>query len=93
MISKEIRKLMESGATIRAIWELGRQLERVHGAENVADMTLGNPVAPPPRELTAALEATGLGAGPPRWTPRAWRACKACSRTLVPGLNAGKSAR
>jgi aspartate aminotransferase len=64
---------MESGATIRAIWELGRQLEKVHGADNVADMTLGNPVAPPPPALEAALEAT-LTHPPPglhRYTPNA----------------------
>ena len=34
----------------------GLRLKERHGAENVADMTLGNPVAPPPDALLRALE-------------------------------------
>jgi len=58
LISKDIRQLMETGATIRKIWDLGRQLMEQHGAENVADMTLGNPIAPPPQALLTRLEET-----------------------------------
>jgi aspartate aminotransferase len=58
-----MRHLIETGTTIRKVWELGRELMEVHGAENVADMTLGNPVAQPPPELLGALE--DLVAHPP----------------------------
>jgi aspartate aminotransferase len=55
LISKEIGELMESGSAIRKAWDHGRILSRSHGAEAVADMTLGNPVAPPPQPLLEAL--------------------------------------
>jgi aspartate aminotransferase len=47
---------MRAGTTIRQVWTLGSQLKETHGSENVADMTLGNPVAPPPPTLLTALE-------------------------------------
>jgi aspartate aminotransferase len=47
---------METGSAIRRIWTQGFQLRQLHGADNVADMTLGNPVAPPPQALLEALE-------------------------------------
>jgi len=73
MISREMRRLMEAGSSIRDMWTEGRRLKELHGAENVADMTLGNPALPPPPELTRALEA--VVADPPddlhRYTPNA----------------------
>jgi aspartate aminotransferase len=64
---------MKDGTTIRAVWTLGQELKQIHGEANVADMTLGNPVAPPPPGLIAALEE--LVANPPvdlhRYTPNA----------------------
>jgi aspartate aminotransferase len=54
---------MAAGSAIRRVWTLGCELKRVHGDENVADMTLGNPFAPPPQALLAALEE--LVANPP----------------------------
>ena len=56
MISREIRQLMKSGSAIRRVWDQGAQMKLIHGAENVADMTLGNPFAPPPEALLRALE-------------------------------------
>ena len=47
---------MEGGSAIRRVWDQGFRMKQLHGAENVADMTLGNPVAPPPRALLRALE-------------------------------------
>jgi aspartate aminotransferase len=73
LISREIRQLLESGAAIRTVWSLGHRLKQVHGAANVADMTLGNPVAPPPEALLKALEE--VVRNPPadlhRYTPNA----------------------
>jgi aspartate aminotransferase len=73
VISRDIRALMQSDTTIRRIWTQGLELKQTHGAENVADMTLGNPSAPPPPALLAALE--DLVANPPAgvhlYTPNA----------------------
>lgn len=56
MISNQIRELLRSGSAIRKVWTLGQELAEVHGAEKIADMTLGNPTAPPPQALLRALE-------------------------------------
>ena len=73
MISREIRRLMETDSAIRRIWTQGLELKQAHGAENVADMTLGNPIAPPPDALVEALRE--VVAHPPadlhRYTPNA----------------------
>ena len=64
---------MTTGSAIRRIWDQGVRLKQAHGAENVADMTLGNPAAPPPGALLRALEE--VVAHPPRglhlYTPNA----------------------
>jgi aspartate aminotransferase len=68
-----MRRLMATGSAIRKLWDLGFQMKQDHGAESVADMTLGNPFAPPPRLLLEALEE--IVAHPPpglhRYTPGA----------------------
>ncbi|UCF69358.1 MAG: pyridoxal phosphate-dependent aminotransferase [Acidobacteriota bacterium] len=50
-----MRHLLQTGSAIRRVWEQGLQLKALHGAEAVADMTLGNPAAPPPAALVEAL--------------------------------------
>jgi aspartate aminotransferase len=47
---------MKTGSAIRRIWDQGARMKQIHGAENVADMTLGNPLAPPPEALVRVLE-------------------------------------
>jgi len=73
MISRAMGELIRTGSAIRKMWMDGRALKAEHGAENVADLTLGNPVAPPPPELRAAFEE--VVADPPpglhRYTPNA----------------------
>jgi aspartate aminotransferase len=73
MISERMRELVRTGSAIRKMWQDGLRLKEAHGPENVADATLGNPVAPPPPELLAALE--DVVANPPpglhRYTPNA----------------------
>jgi aspartate aminotransferase len=56
LIAREIRQLMESGSAIRRMWSHGVRLKQIHGEENVADMTLGNPFDDPPEPLVRALE-------------------------------------
>jgi len=63
VISKQIRQLLETGSAIRKMWTRGVRLKELHGAENVADMTLGNPVTRPPEALQQALRE--IAADPP----------------------------
>ncbi len=73
MISKGIRHLMETGSAIRKMWDDAHRLMAEHGAENVANLTLGNPVLPPPPAIHAAMAE--IIADPPedlhRYTPNA----------------------
>ena len=68
-----MRHLIETGSAIRKMWSDGLRLKEAHGAENVADMTLGNPMMPAPEVLTRALAE--VVAKPPadlhRYTPSA----------------------
>jgi aspartate aminotransferase len=97
LISKQIRELMESGSAIRKMWDYGRKLKAQHGEDQVADMTLGNPVAPPPAALMQAL--ADVVADPPaglhRYTAHAGRqevreriALHLNERALLPGVGA-----
>jgi aspartate aminotransferase len=71
LISREMTRLLANDLSIRRMWEEGRRLMEIHGATNVADMTLGNPVADPPPELLRAFAE--VAARPPadlhRYTP------------------------
>ena len=73
MISREVRRLIDTGSAIRRMWADGIRLKEQHGADKVADLTLGNPVALPPPEFQRALEE--VVAHPPpglhRYTPNA----------------------
>jgi aspartate aminotransferase len=54
-ISKSITKLMENSSWIRAMFEEGEKLKKIHGVENIFDFALGNPIAEPPEELKKEL--------------------------------------
>jgi aspartate aminotransferase len=73
LIADEMRELLRTGSAIRKIWTEGLRLKEQHGPSAVADMTLGNPLAPPPAALVRALEE--IVADPPedlhRYTPNA----------------------
>jgi aspartate aminotransferase len=55
MISRAITEGIEHASWIRRMFEIGIQLRRERGAENVFDFTLGNPEMDPPGEVIAAL--------------------------------------
>ncbi len=65
-ISKSITKLMENSSWIRAMFEEGEKLKKIHGVENIYDFALGNPIAEPPKALKEELcrmvcaETTGM---------------------------------
>jgi aspartate aminotransferase len=43
MISKQMQAQVESSSVIRAMFEEGKRLASVYGADNVFDFSLGNP--------------------------------------------------
>ncbi len=55
MISQYITEAMESSSWIRRMFEIGQELKRIHGVENVYDLTLGNPILEPPIEFFEVL--------------------------------------
>src|SRR5271157_3195153 len=54
-ISRAIAEQMERSSWIRRMFEIGLQLRRERGPENVFDFTLGNPDVEPPEATIAAL--------------------------------------
>ena len=54
-ISRAIAEQMERSSWIRRMFEIGIQLRRERGAENVFDFTLGNPDVEPPDAVLEAL--------------------------------------
>jgi len=63
-ISKKISAVMEKSSWIRKMFEEGIRLKQEFGEENVFDLSLGNPVAEPPKELLAALVASAKDPAP-----------------------------
>jgi len=55
MISKQMQAQVESSSVIRAMFEEGKRLASVYGADNVFDFSLGNPSVEPPAEIKTAL--------------------------------------
>jgi aspartate aminotransferase len=55
-VSDKIRQAMEQGSFIRRMFEEGAALKREHGAENVFDLSLGNPVMEPPNAFVDELK-------------------------------------
>ena len=55
MISYEMIKLVNGSSAIRAMFEEGKKLASIYGAENVFDYSLGNPSVEPPNEVKDAI--------------------------------------
>jgi aspartate aminotransferase len=54
-IARKNKRVMESASWIRAMFEEGIRLKQQYGADNVFDLSLGNPVAEPPPAFYATL--------------------------------------
>ena len=54
-ISRKIREQMKGSSWIRRMFEEGIALKAEHGAENVFDLSLGNPILEPPSEFRTEL--------------------------------------
>ncbi len=72
-IAAEIQRGMEDSSWIRRMFELGIELRRERGAENVFDLSLGNPVTEPPAEFFDELRrvAASDAPGAHRYMPNA----------------------
>ena len=57
MISEKMVALVNNSSVIRAMFEEGRRLAGIYGAENVYDFTLGNPNVPAPAAVNEAIKA------------------------------------
>lgn len=55
MISKKMQETVQNSSMIRAMFEDGKKMKELHGAENVYDFSLGNPNTPPPQEINRII--------------------------------------
>lgn len=55
MISEKMQELVKNSSTIRAMFEEGKKLAAIYGAENVYDFSLGNPSVEPPKTVKDAI--------------------------------------
>lgn len=55
MICERMIKLAEGGSAIRAMFEEGKRLAALYGAENVFDFSIGNPYFAPPEAVKDAI--------------------------------------
>ena len=56
-ISRTVTEAMEGASWIRRMFEQGIKLKKELGAENVADLSLGNPVMEPPQAVIDRMQA------------------------------------
>ena len=54
-ISSKVREQMQESSWIRRMFEEGIELRRIHGADKVFDLSLGNPILEPPPEFRTEL--------------------------------------
>jgi len=57
MLSKKVVNNLSNSSWIRAMFEEGEKLKKIHGESNVFDFTLGNPDPEPPKEVLDALKS------------------------------------
>ncbi|MBN2011455.1 pyridoxal phosphate-dependent aminotransferase [candidate division KSB1 bacterium] len=55
MISQYITEAMERSSWIRRMFDVGQEMKRKYGVENVYDLTLGNPLIEPPDKFFEVL--------------------------------------
>ena len=57
MIADKMVNLVNNSSVIREMFEEGKRLAGIYGAENVYDFSLGNPNVPAPKEVNDAIKA------------------------------------
>ena len=66
MISKKMNPLVQNNSVIRVMFEEGKRLAAIYGAENVYDFSLGNPNVPVPQVTEAILDVVKMCGRPSR---------------------------
>ena len=56
MLSERVRKSLIKGSAIRRAFEEGQRLAALYGADQVYDLSIGNPAAPAPEEIRRAMQ-------------------------------------
>lgn len=56
MVSKKIEKALLGSSAIRAMFNEGKEMAALYGAENVYDFSLGNPATPAPAKVNEAIK-------------------------------------
>ena len=72
-ISRNVRKSMDEGGWIRRMFEVGIALKAQYGADQVFDLSLGNPIVEPPEQFRQELVrlAQSTAPGMHRYMPNA----------------------
>jgi len=72
-ISRQVSEKLEKSSWIRKMFEEGLRMKQEHGADNVFDLSLGNPVVEPPEEVRQAIvsAASNTTPGLHRYMPNA----------------------
>jgi aspartate aminotransferase len=55
MISEKMKPMVNNNSVIRAMFEEGKKMAAIYGAENVYDFSLGNPNVPAPAEVKESI--------------------------------------
>jgi len=55
MLSSQVKGFLENASWIRRMFEIGHELKKKYGYQNVFDFTLGNPDLPPPADFKKHL--------------------------------------
>ncbi|MDZ7265367.1 MAG: pyridoxal phosphate-dependent aminotransferase [candidate division KSB1 bacterium] len=73
MISKYINQAMTQSSWIRRLFEAGKEMKQVLGADNVFDLSIGNPILEPPMEFFKVFQkiATNTSSGRHRYMSNA----------------------
>ncbi len=71
IVSDKIKAFYGGGSAIRKMFEEGLRLKALHGAEHVADLSIGNPAFPPPAAFVRALRHVAAGDFPHAYMPNA----------------------
>lgn len=56
MISSKMETLLQSNSVIRNMFEEGKKLSQIYGAENVYDFSIGNPNVEPPEHIKSIIK-------------------------------------
>lgn len=71
IVAAKIREFHSRGSAIRRMFEEGLRLKALHGADRVADLSIGNPDFPPPKLFREAFREAALADLPHAYMPNA----------------------